>query len=149
MRDANTVGMKVNGCFILGLPGDTLESINETIEYSKRLMPNTVQFYPHMLYPGTESFKWAEKNNLLAHKDWTLWLTKEGFHNTPLKTENFTSDELLRLADEARLRFYTNPRYIFKMFIQGVTSPRELQRMFIAGKSFFPLLVGYVFKIKK
>lgn len=144
MQDADAVGMKVNGCFILGLPGDTEETIQSTIEYSKKLMPNTVQFYPHMLYPGTESFKWAEDNNLLAHKDWKLWLTEDGFHNTPLKTEKISSDRLLNLADEARLKFYSNPKYILKMLIQGLKSPKEMQRMFIAGKSFFPILFGYM-----
>jgi radical SAM superfamily enzyme YgiQ (UPF0313 family) len=146
MQDANIVGMKVNGCFILGLPGDTEESIQNTIAYSKKLMPNTVQFYPHMLYPGTESFSWAEKNNMLAHKDWTLWLTKEGFHNTPLRTKEISSDRLLELADQARMKYYTNPKYIFRMFLQSIKSPKELQRMFIAGKSFFPLLMSYILR---
>lgn len=146
MLDANSVGMKVNGCFILGLPGDTEKTIEKTIEYSKKLMPNTAQFYPHMLYPGTASFEWAEQNGLLSHKNWSEWLTEEGFHNTPLKTSEITPKRLLELADGARLKFYGNPRYILKMFFQGLRSPKEMQRMLIAGKSFFPILFGYVFK---
>jgi hypothetical protein len=109
-------------------------------------MPNTAQFYPHMVYPGTGSFEWAEKNNLLEHKDWEKWNTPEGFHNTPLKINGMSSVNLLQFADAARKRFYTNPRYLIKMFFQCIKSPSELQRILIAGKTFFPLLLGYIFK---
>jgi len=146
MKNANKAKIKINGCFILGLPGDTTKSIDNTIEYAKRLMPNTAQFYPHMVYPGTGSFEWAEKNNLLEHKDWEKWNTPEGFHNTPLKINGMSSADLLQFADTARKRFYTNPRYLIKMFFQCIKSPSELQRILIAGKTFFPLLLGYIFK---
>ena len=149
MDEANKIGMKVNGCFILGLHGDTPETIQNTIEYSKKLMPNTAQFYPHMIYPGTGSFKWAEDNNLLEHKDWSKWNTQEGFHNTPLKINGLSSSDLLALADKARKDFYTNPKYILKMFFQSLSSFSEFQRMLIASKSFFPLLFSYIRSSKK
>ena len=148
MRDANQTGIKVNGCFILGLPEDTRSSINDTIIYAKKLLPNTAQFYPHMVYPGTESFFWAEKNNLLEHKNWEKWLTPEGYHNTPLRINGISSKELLSLADKARMRFYLNPKYLIKMIFQCIRNPFELQRILIAGKTFFPILLGYVFKKK-
>ena len=149
MSNANKNGIKVNGCFILGLPGDTRSSINDTIEYSKKLMPNTAQFYPHMVYPGTGSFDWAERNNLLEHKDWEKWLTPEGFHNTPLKINGISSKELLKWADKARMRFYLNPKYLLKMFFQCIKNPSEFQRILIAGRTFFPLLFGYIFNNNK
>ncbi|MBT8523627.1 radical SAM protein [Polynucleobacter paneuropaeus] len=143
---AREVGVKVNGCFILGLPGDDRESIANTIAYSKSLMPNTAQFYPHMLYPGTGSFKWAEESGLLSHKRWDQWLTKEGYHNTPLNMPSLTSEDLLELTDYARFKFYTNPKYLIGMAVQSLKSPKELQRMLIAGKTFFPLLFKYIKK---
>lgn len=141
MSDAKKVGMKVNGCFILGLPGDDENTIQNTIHYSKQLMPNTAQFYPHMLYPGTASFEWAEDNGLVTHKNWDEWLTEDGFHNTPLHVEGISPERLLELADDARIQFYSNPKYIFSMFIQSLKSFKEFQRMLIAGKTFFPILI--------
>lgn len=146
MESANNVGIKVNGCFIIGLHGDNRKSIQKTIDYSKKLMPNTAQFYPHMVYPGTGSFQWALENNLLEHTDWSKWNTEEGFHSTPLRINGISSAELLILADDARKQFYTNPRYLLKMLWQSIKSPTEFQRMLIAGKSFFPILISYVFK---
>lgn len=149
MTAADDVGMKVNGCFIIGLPGDTRESIQNTINYSKKLLPNTAQFYPHMVYPGTGSFEWAETNDMLEHTDWRKWTTPEGFHNTPLRINGITSGELLALADEGRRQFYTNPKYLMKMFFQSLTSFSEFQRMIIAGRSFVPILFEYIFSNKK
>ena len=146
MQAAKASDIKVNGCFIVGLPNDTKESIQNTVDYAKKLMPNTAQFYPHMVYPGTGSFKWAEENNLLEHKNWDQWITDDGFHNTPLKLNGMSSKDLLDLADDGRRQFYTNPRYMWKMLKQGLRSPSELQRMLKAGKTFFPLLIGYFLK---
>ena len=145
MQLSRDINIKVNGCFIIGLPGETLDSADATIEYAKTLMPNTAQFYPHMLYPGTESFKWAEREGKLLHKDWDKWLTEEGFHNTPLRVGGMEPEELLAKCDEARIRFYTNPKYLVKMFMQSLKSFKEIQLMMIAGKSFFPILTRSLF----
>lgn len=146
MAAANDVDIKVNGCFIVGLPHDTPETIQHTIDYAKKLMPNTAQFYPHMVYPGTGSFDWAESNELLEHKDWSKWLTAEGYHNTPLKLNGMTSRDLLDWADKGRLQFYTNPGFLWKMVKQSLSSYAEFKRILIAGKSFFPILFGYLLK---
>ena len=141
MANANEAKIKINGCFILGLHGDNQDSIKKTIEYSKELLPNTAQFYPHMLYPGTGSFKWAKENNLILHTDWEKWLTKEGYHSTPLIQNNITPEQLLSLCDEARSTFYLNPKYLIKMVIQSLKDFSEFQRILIAGKTFFPILL--------
>jgi len=149
MDNARAAKMKVNGCFILGLPGDNRETMQQTVDYAIKLSPNTAQFYPHMLYPGTGSFEWAEKEGMMAHTDWDRWLTKEGYHNTPLSLPDTTSEELLQLCDGAREQFYTNRRYLMKMFFQSIRSPKELQRMLIAGKTFFPILIKSFFSRKR
>lgn len=143
VREANSVGIKINGCFILGLPGDDAAAMNRTIEYAKELNTNTAQFYPHMLYPGTESYAWAKRNNLITTESWGEWLTDEGFHRSPLSQNNISPDELLKWCDKARLKFYTNPRYLFKAVTQFVFDAGERERILIAGRSFFPLLIEY------
>ena len=102
-----------------------------------------------MVYPGTGSFKWAEENDLLEHQDWDKWNTADGFHNTPLKINGLSSQDLLNLADKGRKEFYTNPKYILKMLFQSLTSFSEFQRMLIASKSFFPLLLSYLIDSRK
>ena len=48
----------------------------------------------------------------------------------------YVPERLLELADEARISFYTNPKYLWKMFVQSLFSFKEFQRMLIAGRSF-------------
>nr|ADI22507.1 Fe-S oxidoreductase [uncultured verrucomicrobium HF0500_08N17] len=149
MNSCNKHDLKVNGCFIIGLPGDNDIKIDQTIDFAKKLMPNTAQFYPHMLYPGTGSFKWAEENGYLRTKDWSKWLTKDGMHNTPLELPDLPPERLLMWTNLARRRFYFNYKYIFKMLVQAIRYPKEGIRMFISGKTFFKHLFRYLFRLKE
>jgi radical SAM superfamily enzyme YgiQ (UPF0313 family) len=144
MEDARNADLLVNGCFIMGLPNDTPESMQATIDFSKELMPNTAQFYPHMLYPGTGSFKWADDNGYVKTKNWAEWLTPDGLHNTVLEIPGLKREDLLNWSNKGRFEFYLNPKYLFKMLIQSLKSPKEGIRMFISGKTFFIHLMKYI-----
>jgi len=74
MKNTKKLGLLVNGCFILGLPGDNEKSIERTIEFAKKLNCDTAQFYPLMVYPGTEAYEWAKKNGYLETEDYTKLL---------------------------------------------------------------------------
>ncbi|MBN2127355.1 MAG: cobalamin-dependent protein, partial [Candidatus Diapherotrites archaeon] len=53
MKDSKKSGILVHGCFMMGNRGETKESIKETIKFAKELDPDTAQFFPIMVYPGT------------------------------------------------------------------------------------------------
>jgi len=144
MEDARNADLLVNGCFIMGLPNDTPKTMQATIDFSKELMPNTVQFYPHMLYPGTGSFKWADDNGYVTTKNWAEWLTPDGLHNTVLELPGLKREDLLHWSNKGRFEFYLNPKYLFKMLIQSLKNPKEGIRMFISGKTFFIHLIKYI-----
>lgn len=141
MRNARKVGILVHGCFILGLPGDTKETISETIEFAKELNSDTIQMYPMMVYPGTEAYEWAKKNNFLITEDYSKWLTSEGLHNTVVSRPNLTSQELVQMCDEGRKEFYLRPSYVFSKVKQMITHPSEGKRILKAGKVFFKFLI--------
>ena len=65
MKNCNKIGLLVNGCFILGLPGDTKKTIRRTIEFAKLLNPDTAQFYPLMVYPGLAAYEWIKQKGYL------------------------------------------------------------------------------------
>lgn len=145
IKNTKKVGLLVNGCFILGLPGDTKETIRETISFAKELNPDTAQFYPLMVYPGTASYLWAKQNKYLETENYNKWLSEEGHHNTTISRPNLTSSELVALCDLARKEFYIRPKYIFQKMIQAIANPSEAQRTLKSGKTFF----RYLFKIKR
>jgi radical SAM superfamily enzyme YgiQ (UPF0313 family) len=135
----------VHGCFIVGGPGETEETMEKTLEYAKRLNPDTAQFYPLMVYPGTEAFKWAQDNRYLLTKDYSKWLTKEGLHATVLERPHLSSQYLTRFCDRARKEFYSRPRYILRKTLQSLGNFHELKRN-VKG---FRSLIRFLFKSKE
>jgi radical SAM superfamily enzyme YgiQ (UPF0313 family) len=137
MVNTRKAGLLVNGCFMLGLPGDTKGTIKETVEFAKELGPDTAQFYPIMVYPGTEAYDWAKKNSYLTTEDHEKWLTKDGLHSTTVSRPGLGDRELLELCDKARREFYIRPRYVTKKIAQSITRPGELKRNLKSSRTFF------------
>lgn len=146
MKDAKKAGILVHGCFILGMPGDTKETVMKTIEFAKELNPDTAQFFPLMVYPGTEAYEWAKKNGYLLTEDYSEWLTSEGQHNTLVSRPDLSNRELVELCDQARREFYLRPAYIFYKFRQMITKPKESKRAFKSAKTFLKFLFRGTFQ---
>jgi anaerobic magnesium-protoporphyrin IX monomethyl ester cyclase len=128
MKDAKKAGLLIHGCFMAGLPGETKETLKDTLELAKRLKPDTVQFYPVMVYPGTEAYDWYKERKLITTDDFSKWLTPKGLHNTVIRTEELSSKELVRFCDDARRAFYLRPTYLFYKAKQSVKDSREMKR---------------------
>src|SRR5690606_42155644 len=82
MDGANDAGILIHGCFMVGNLGDTPETLQATLDFAKKLNPNTAQFYPIMAYPGTTAYEEAKTRGELASQDYDKWLDKDGQHNT-------------------------------------------------------------------
>lgn len=150
MKNARTAGLLIHGCFMAGLPGETKETLEETLALAEDLAPDTVQFYPVMTYPGTEAYDWYKQKGLIRSSDFSNWITPEGLHNTVISTEDLSSEELVRFCDEARRRFYLRPGYLLYKSMQLITRPKEIKRTLKAGRTFFKyLLRGTDIKGKK
>jgi len=141
MSDAKRAKMLIHGCFIAGLPGETPQTLAETLEVAKKLAPDTVQFYPVMVYPGTEAYTWYKERGLIQTTDFSKWLTGEGLHNTVTSTEDLSSQDLVSFCDSARRKFYLRPRYILYKLGQMIRHPREIRRTFKAVRTFTKYLI--------
>ncbi|MBF0466525.1 MAG: radical SAM protein [Nitrospirae bacterium] len=141
MEDARRAGILVHGCFMVGFPGETKKTMNETLELAKRLNPDTVQFYPMMIYPGTEAFKWFDDRGYITTDDFSKWLTPAGLHNTVIRTESLTSAELVRFCDNARRQFYLRPDYMFYKLRQVLNDPEERKRTVKSARTFIKYLI--------
>lgn len=141
MKDARKVGILIHACFMMGFPGETLEDIEKTINLAIKLNPDTVQFYPVMVYPGTEAYEDYKKRGWLTARDYNQWLTPEGLHNCVVRNEALTSSDLVRLCDLARRRFYLRPRYMSYKLFQMIEKPSEIVRTAKAARTFFKHLV--------
>jgi len=145
MVDSKKANLLVHGCFMLGNNGETHETIRKTVEWAKKLSPDTAQFFPLMVYPGTEAYKWAESNGFLTTTKWDEWLTAEGTHNTILNTDKLSGKELVEACDWARKEFYMRPEYIASRIKLMFTQPREAPRLLMGAKTFTKYLLDINF----
>ncbi|PIE59430.1 MAG: B12-binding domain-containing radical SAM protein [Desulfobulbus propionicus] len=137
MNAARKANILVHGCFIFGLPGETRQTMDETLKLALELNPDTAQFYPVMVYPGTEAYQWYHDKGLINTDDFRQWVTPSGQHNTVIRAEDITSEELVRFCDEARRRFYLRPRYIAYKALQLLRHPQEIRRTVKSARTFF------------
>ncbi|MBI4666714.1 MAG: radical SAM protein [Nitrospinae bacterium] len=141
MADARKAGVLVHGCFMVGLPGETKETMQGTLDMAKRLNPDTAQFYPIMVYPGTDAYQWYSEKGYLTTKDFSQWLTPGGLHNTIVRTEQLTSEEMVQFCDHARREFYLRPQYIARKMLNVAVNPDEMRRTLRSARTFIKYLV--------
>ncbi len=134
-EDARRAGVLVHGCFMAGAPGETRESLAKTLTLAKALNPDTAQFFPLMVYPGTEAYEWAQRNGYLSTDDFRQWLTPDGLHRTVVQQPGLPADELVAWCDQARRSFYLRPRYLAAKAWQITTHPSEGGRILRAGRT--------------
>lgn len=128
VRRCQDAGIMVHGCFMVGNLNETPASMEKTLSFAKKLRPDTAQFFPIMVYPGTQAYKDAKDRNYIQIEDWGAWLTKDGLHNSVVTLPNITHDELVSFCDRARRSFYLAPSYLAYKVKQSLTDYRELQR---------------------
>ncbi|MHA2028998.1 MAG: radical SAM protein [Candidatus Kariarchaeaceae archaeon] len=135
-NDAQRAGVMVHGCFMAGNTGETKESLAKTLELAKRLNPDTAQFFPLMVYPGTEAYEHARSNGNLTSENFQEWLTPDGLHNTVIHQNGLEADDLIAWCNQARRSFYLRPEYILAKIWEIITHPGEAGRIFKAARIF-------------
>ena len=142
MENARAAGLLVHGCFMVGNPGETKSTMEETLRMALKLNPDTAQFFPMIPYPGTRAFDWASKNGYLTYTKFSDWLTEDGLHNTILNPGELTASDLVDFCDYARKRYYLRPRYILRKGVQSLISLKEFKRNFMGFRQLIVHLLG-------
>src|SRR6201981_3765694 len=128
VRRCRDSGIMVHGCFMVGNLTETPASMEKTLSFAKKLRPDTAQFFPIMVYPGTVAYQEAKKREYIQIEDWGAWLTKDGLHNSVVTLPNITHEQLVSFCDRARRSFYLAPSYLAYKLKQSLMDRRELQR---------------------
>lgn len=140
-KNTRRAGLLVHGCFMAGNRGETRETLGESLAMSLKMMDDTMQFFPLMVYPGTKDYEWAKSEGLLTIKGFSDYVTQDGCHNSVLRMPDMNSDEIRQWCDYARRKYYLRPRYLAYKFLQQIKRPSELRRTFKAAKRFIRFLV--------
>jgi radical SAM superfamily enzyme YgiQ (UPF0313 family) len=97
--------------FIIGMPGETEETINDTIRFAKELDPDYCNFHVAIPFPGTELYEMAKKNDWLVHENWEQY---EEMGSAVLTTPQLSPEAAMRAQQRATREVYLRPRRVFK-----------------------------------
>ena len=136
-RHAKSLDIKIHGTFILGLPGETPETIEETIRFAQKVDPDTIQVSIAAPYPGTELFRQAEANGWLVTD---ALVDNRGAQVSALSYPNLASTEITRGTEEFYRRFYFRPRKIFAIAKEMAADRHVLRRRLREGREFLQFL---------
>lgn len=134
--DARRAGVLVHGCFLFGAPGETRETMERTLRFALSMDLYTAQFYPLMVYPGTDAWREAGGAGRITESRWRDWLTAEGLHRCVIRTDELGPEELSAFCDEARRRFYLRPGYILRTALRALGDRDEFRRTLKAFGTF-------------
>lgn len=120
VKIAKEAGIDVTGAFIIGgIPGETKETINQTIAFAKKLNIS-YSFTTLVPFPGTKIYEYAIENNLLLTRDWS----KYKISHSVLKTPGFSPEELRRIMIKANLVCNIRPQHILKVIKRNIKHNR-------------------------
>jgi radical SAM superfamily enzyme YgiQ (UPF0313 family) len=105
MRDA---GIRSFAFFIFGYPGETIDSINHTIDYAIELNPDFANFYPAVPYPGTELYNKAVRDGLLVEEDWS----RMEYSYYLMRGNGLDEQIVMDAINRAKRRFFMRPAYL-------------------------------------
>ena len=137
MHNCNKLGIKVHGTFIIGLPNETPETIEKTIEFACEVNPHTIQVSIAAPYPGTELYRQALANNWFSD---TNLISESGIQTSTLAYPNLSSAQIEDAVEQMYRRFYFRPQAIIPIVTEMLTDPQMLVRRLREGKEFFGYL---------
>lgn len=129
---AHEAGIETVAYFMIGSPGETPETIEETIEFAKKLDPDFVQFSIITPYPGTELFRLVFERGYVSERwDKYVYASLKSIGTPAFETKTLSGQELREWSKRAYISFYLRWSYIWKR-LKRITSLEEL-KINIAG----------------
>ena len=120
--------IKIYNYFVIGLPWETEETVEETIKFAIELDSNFISFYTATPLPGTKYFAYAMLNKLVeGNLDF-----RSAYYEPVVRSEHLSKERIFELHKQAVKRFYLRPKFILKTLL-SLRSFAEVKNYFIAG----------------
>lgn len=119
-KNTKKLGIKVFGCFMIGLKGDNLETIEDTFRFAKKLYPDMVFFQQAVPFPGSAFYAWAKENGYLRTEDYSKWLNPDGYLDCLVDYPYADHKQIEKIRDNLMSRYYFSFTYIFKTFLANL-----------------------------
>ncbi|HZZ57666.1 MAG TPA: hopanoid biosynthesis associated radical SAM protein HpnJ [Opitutaceae bacterium] len=139
-EDCRKLGIKIHGTFILGLPGETRETIEKTIRYAQEINPHTIQVSLAAPYPGTELYRQAIEEGWLEENHAANLVSREGVQLAAIGYSHLSRTEIYDQLERFYKRFYFRPSKIWEIVREMMVSWEMTRRRLREGVEFFRFL---------
>jgi len=136
-KDCHKLGLTIHGDFILGLPGETRETIRNTIDFAKELDVETIQVSVAHAYPGTELYDYAMKGGFIVAD---AKMVDEGGHQMAhIQYPGLPADEIMESVHRFYDEYYFRPKAVYRILRKAAFDSGERKRLYKEAKSFLKL----------
>jgi radical SAM superfamily enzyme YgiQ (UPF0313 family) len=111
VRTIQDAGIRVIGNYIFGLPDDTVETMQETLDMAVELNCEFANFYSAMAYPGSKLYEIAVKERWKLPDEWHGF-SQLSYETLPLPTKYISAQESLKFRDDAFHKYFGTPLYL-------------------------------------
>jgi radical SAM superfamily enzyme YgiQ (UPF0313 family) len=137
VSDTRKTGLLVHGCFIIGNPGETEETMEKSLKLAEELNCDTMQFFPLLVYPGTEAYRWAKEGGYLTSDNFSDWADDAGMYRSVLDIPGLPAETIEAFCLRANREYYLRPGYMLMKLRQLITGPREFRRTLKGALTYF------------
>ncbi|WP_306536798.1 hopanoid biosynthesis associated radical SAM protein HpnJ [Geobacter sp.] len=132
-RNCKKLGLSVHGAFIMGLPGETRDTIRETIEFAKALDLNSIQASLASPYPGTEFWDLCKAEGWIASD---AYIDDTGHQMCVINYPHLSNREIFDAVELFYNKFYFRPRYIGRSIMKMIVDGEERKKLLKEGKQY-------------
>lgn len=135
-RDAHSLGLTIHADFIIGLPGETPQSIDRTIRFAKELDCETIQVSVAHPYPGTEFYDWVVRQGSLREAA----MTDEQGHQLPnIEYDGLTRADLIEAVERFYGEYYFRPKAAWRIVRKAIFDASERRRLYKEAREYLAL----------
>src|SRR5215471_9026334 len=146
-KDCHRLGLVIHGDFILGLPGETHETIRKTIDFAKELDVETIQVSLAHAYTGTELYDYMTRNGFMVSG---AKMVDEGGHQlVQMQYPGLPADDILGAVHRFYDEYYFRPKAVFRILKKAAFDSSERKRLYKEAKSFLKLRAARNKMVKK
>ncbi len=136
VKDCHDLGLTIHGDFILGLPGETKESIRNTINFAKQLDVETIQVSIAHAFPGTEFYDYAKQHGFITNED--KMVDAGGHQLAHIEYPGLPTEYVLEMVHRFYDEYYFRPKAAWRVVSKAIVN-RDLGRLYVEAKSFLKL----------
>lgn len=136
MKNCKKAGIVVHGDFIIGLPGETRETIEESLQFAKELDCETIQVSIAHAYPGTEFYDFAKSNGYFRDVE----MTDETGHQLPhIEYPGLSRGEMMEAVEHFYDQYYFRPRIVARIVKKAIFDSKERSRLYKEAQEYLSL----------